>query len=136
MVKQFGIEGRVCLTTERLTDDTLAWSYSAADVMLATSCEGWGLPAMEALGCGLPVVGTTYAGSAEFTPKRLQVMPTSYSLENPFLVQRPLYDIVAVADKVESVLRENYDRTGSLLDPKYEWDNLWPKWKEWLKAGL
>ena len=134
MVKQFGLDGRVCLTTERLTDDTLAWAYSAADVMLATSSEGWGLPAMEGLGCGLPVVGTTYAGSAEFTPKQLQVTPTSYSLESLFLIQRPCHDPIAVANSVEFALASDRKEM-SKFPESLLWENCWPEWKSWLLEG-
>jgi glycosyltransferase involved in cell wall biosynthesis len=136
LAKQFGLEGRIALTTDKLTDDQLAWAYSAADVMIATSSEGWGYPPMEALGCGLSVVGTTYAGSAEFTSKQLQVEPISYSLESPFLIQRCLHDPRVIADKVVEVINFPYDRTRSLLDSKYEWENCWPRWMKWLKEGV
>jgi glycosyltransferase involved in cell wall biosynthesis len=134
MVKQFNLDGRVALTTDRLSDEDLAWSYSAADVMLATSSEGFGYVPFQALACGLTTVGTSYAGSSEFTPKGLQAHPSSYSLENPFLIQRPTYNVSEVADKVIDALK--VERTGSLLDPKYEWETLWPRWKEWIQKGV
>ena len=136
LAKQFGMDQRTTISTDRLSDDTMAWAYSAMDAMLATSSEGWGLPAMESLGCGLPVVGTTYAGSAEFTPPELQVKPVSYSLESPYLIQRPLHHPAACAGRVLQAINSSPDRTRSLLDPKYEWDNCWPEWAAWLQAGL
>lgn len=135
LAKQFGLEKRICITTARLTDDDLAWAYSAADCMIATSSEGMGFSPMEGLGCGLPVVSTTYAGSAEFTIKPLQVAPVSFTLESPYLIQRPLHDPSQIADKVLLAL-DCSDRSKSLLDPAYEWDNLWPRWREWLLKGV
>jgi len=133
LAKQFGMEKRVCLTTDRLTDDDLAWGYSAMDCMLATSSEGFGFSPLEALGCGLPVVGTTYAGSAEFVPRDMQVAPVSYTLESPFLIQRSIHSPVEVADKVIEIIgNPAYDHSRSLLDPQYEWENCWPRWKAWL----
>jgi glycosyltransferase involved in cell wall biosynthesis len=136
MVRQFGLDGRVCLTTDRLADDTLAWAYSACDVMIATSSEGFGYSPFEALACGLPVVGTTYAGSAEFTPPAMRISPVAFSSESPYLIQRPIYDVGVVVDKVEEILSHKFSHARSLLDPRYEWENCWPEWKSWLLGHL
>jgi glycosyltransferase involved in cell wall biosynthesis len=137
LVKQYGMDQRTVLTTDRLSDDDMAWSYSAMDAMLATSSEGFGYTPFESLACGLPTVATSYAGSAEFIPKQLQVDSVSYQLESPFLIQRPLHSPHAVADKVIEVINNPaYDHLQSLLDPKYEWSNLWPRWREWFLEGI
>jgi glycosyltransferase involved in cell wall biosynthesis len=135
MVRQFGLDNRVVLTVDRISDDDLAWAYSAADCMLATSSEGHGFCPMEALGAGLPVVGTTYAGSAEFTPRQLQVEPVAYRLESPFLIQRPIYSPADVADKVELALAG--DRAEMAKFPeRFLWENSWQEWWEWLRKGV
>lgn len=142
LAKQFGLTAangqstRIVITSERLSDEDLSWAYSAVDCMLAPHSEGWGLPAAECLASGCPVVGTTYAGSAEFTPPRLQVAPSSYYLENPFLIQRPLHSPVTIANKVEEAVGAGLERIASLLPPEYEWKNLWPRWREWLLKGV
>jgi glycosyltransferase involved in cell wall biosynthesis len=135
LAKQFSMEKRVCITTDKLSDDAMAWAYSACDVMIATSSEGWGLTQAESLGCQLPVVGTTYAGSAEFTPKCLQVSPISYSLESPFLLQRPIHSPSDIADKVQSVLAGDRAEL-SKFPESILWENCWPCWKEFLLGGL
>ena len=135
LAKQFNMEQRTCLTTARLTDDDLAWAYSAMDVMLATSSEGFGYAPFEALACGLPTVATTYAGSAEFTPPVWQVKPVVYTLESPFSIQRPIHNPVSCADRVMQAVNSSSDRTRSLLDPKYEWENNWEGWRKWLLEG-
>ena len=136
LMKQYGLDRRVCLTTARLPDDDLAFAYSAADCMIAVSSEGFGYAPFEALACGLPVVGTSYAGSAEFTPPAMRVDPVAYASEQPFSLQRPIYSPADVADRVQSILSAGYSHTTSLLDPKYNWDELFPRWAEWLKAGI
>ena|SRR5579871_1320975 len=41
--------------------------YCACDVMvLPTKAEGWGLPILEALSCGIPVIATNYSAHTEF----------------------------------------------------------------------
>lgn len=41
--------------------------YKSCDVLLMPSrAEGWGLPIMEAMACGLPVITTNYSGQTEF----------------------------------------------------------------------
>lgn len=138
LIKQFGMDQRTVLTTARLTDDDMAWAYSAMDAALGVGAgEGWGLPLSEALGCGLPVISGNYAGCTEFVPPNLLVEPTSYCLENPFLMQRPIFSPVAWADKViEVATNPAYDHRQSLLDPKFEWENCWPAWSEWLLKGV
>lgn len=141
LAKQTGLidlggRGRVCLTTARLSDDDLAWAYSAADVAIAVSSEGWGFFNSEALACGLPIVGTSYAGSAEFTPPAMRVDPMAYASEQPFLINRPIYSASAVADRVQAILSLGYSHTKSLLDAQYEWDQCWDDWKDWLRKGV
>jgi glycosyltransferase involved in cell wall biosynthesis len=142
LAKQYGMttadgkQTRIAITTDRLTDDDIAWAYSAADVMIAVSSEGFGYVPQQSLACGLPTIGTSYAASAEFVPPDLQVAPIAYYLESPFLIQRPIHDPAAIAAKVEQVIANPPDRTRSLLDPSYEWDNLWPRYREWLLKGL
>jgi len=136
LAKQFGMEQRVVLTAERLSDEDMAQAYSACDVMLATSSEGFGYTPFEALACGLPVAGTSYAGSSEFVPPEMQAEPVAYCLENPYLIQRPLYDPEKVADLVEKLMAGYPDRARSLLDARFEWESNWEGWKKWLLEGV
>lgn len=59
--------GRLVLLTDTLSDDELPALYAAADALVAPSRgEGWGLPQLEALSCGLPVIATAWGGTTEF----------------------------------------------------------------------
>ncbi|TSA55927.1 MAG: glycosyltransferase [Planctomycetaceae bacterium] len=45
--------------------------YKSCDVFLMPSrAEGWGLPIMEAMACGLPVITTNYSGQTEFVNEK------------------------------------------------------------------
>lgn len=65
------------VTTRNLHNVSLVWgdwpqtalceAYQEADAfVLPTRAEGWGLPIIEALACGAPVVTTRYSGQSEF----------------------------------------------------------------------
>ncbi len=58
-IERLGLAGTVrCVTG--ITDDELACSYAAAEVAVVPSLyEGFSLPAVEAMACGVPVVATT-----------------------------------------------------------------------------
>lgn len=59
LIRQYGIEDMVTFTG-RVTADELVRHYSEAEVCVVPSLyEGFGLPAAEAMACGLPVVSTT-----------------------------------------------------------------------------
>jgi len=52
---------------ERVSDETLAKIYSSADVFLYTSyAESFGLPPLEAMACGTPVVTTDNKGNRDY----------------------------------------------------------------------
>jgi glycosyltransferase involved in cell wall biosynthesis len=51
-----------------LTDDELACAYSGADAMIHPSLyEGFGMPVIEAMGCGCPVITTTHGALGEIS---------------------------------------------------------------------
>lgn len=73
MVDDLGLGERFVATTRRATPtagvpaDRMAALYSMCDVRLsATSGEGWGLPTMEAMACGLPNVAPDFAALGEW----------------------------------------------------------------------
>lgn len=144
LARQFGMlrggregrDNRVMLTTDRLSDEDMAWGYAAADCYLSVgNGEGWGWGCSEALACGLPVVSPAYAGGADFCPRELQVEPVGFFQEGKYCIRRGAYNPKDWAEKVEQALvQPRADR--SLLHPALEWEQCWPRWREWLLQGV
>lgn len=81
---------------EDVDDCALAKLYSSADVFLFTSyAEGFGLPPLEAMACGTPVVTTDCKGNRDYAVNKV----------NSFIVQPG--DIKAIAEAVIRILKSN-----------------------------
>lgn len=137
LARQYGMEQRVLLTTDRLSDDDLAWGYSAADVGLHIGAgEGFGYFGPQAIACGLPVVHGRYAGGVEFVPECVLVEPIAYTLEPQFLLQRPIFDVKDWANKVEWLTKPENRLEATAAPQTLGWDALWPRWSKWLLEGI
>jgi glycosyltransferase involved in cell wall biosynthesis len=134
LARIFQLSDRMMLTTHQLTDEQLAWGYSAMDCVLGiASGGGWELVHSEALACGTPVVHGNYAGGAEFLPKEFLVEPKIYRGEGAFSMQRPHF---AASDWADAVERAVEMRQLAKLPSYISWDEAWPQWVEWLLRGV
>ena len=136
LAQQFGMGQRVILTTDKLSDDDMAWCLSALDVNLGLgSGEGWGMGNSDSLAVGVPVVHGNYAGSTDFIPKEFLVDSPAHRLEGKWMIRRPSFRASEWADKVEFCLTPEAKALAVL--PEYiDWTNAWPAWKSWLLDGI
>ena len=89
-LQKLGLEGRVRFLTT--SSDVLSF-YAACDCYVAPTLEdAFGLPIIEAMACGLPVVASIQAGASE----QIKHGENGYLLENP-------HDHVQLADLIEKV---------------------------------
>ena len=89
-LQKLGLEGRVRFLTT--SSDVLSF-YAACDCYVAPTLEdAFGLPIIEAMACGLPVVASIQAGAGE----HIKHGENGYLLENP-------HDHVQLADLIEKV---------------------------------
>lgn len=140
LAEEFGMAKHVLFSTANFSDDDMAWAYSACDFMLGIgSGEGWGLPMSEALGCGIPVLHGNYAGATDFIPPGLLIEPIAMRGDGVYCARRPVYRAADWADKIELFTKplpggRKWEPVN--LDPKYYWENCWPRWEEWLREGI
>ena len=54
--------------------------HSATHFVFPSKCEGWGLPLLEAIACGLKVIATDFGGQSEFLNSLNNYLPIKYTI--------------------------------------------------------
>lgn len=131
LVVDWGLVGRVAVTTTRFTDEQMAQLYSACDVTLGIGPEGFGYPPAESLACGVPCICGSYGAQAEFVPKEYQCNPVAFFYEGAFCSKRPIHAPGMWADKAQKYAYPNENI--SILPSSVDWNGptLWPSWRDW-----
>ena len=131
LLNDFGLRHNAVVTTIALTDEQMAYCYSACDVTLAIGLgEGFGYAAAESLACGTPVVAPNYGGG-EFVPEEMLVEPMAYRLEGSYNCVRPVFTAQKWAQKALAVSAKRTQLPGHL-----DWNVLWPRWEDWFRKGI
>lgn len=144
LLQDYDLREVSAVTTDEFPDHQMAELYSACDVTLGIGLgEGFGYPLAESLACGTPVIHGHYAGGAEIVPPILQVWPVTWRYEGAWCWKRPVFSPEQWANVVEEYIDEkkvvkmvNAIDQGYSLYKEFDWDVLWPKWKEWLLKGI
>ena len=125
----FGLLEECIIDTQHLQEDEMVRWYNICDVTLAIgSGEGFGYPIAESLACGVPCIHGNYSGGAELGATLVD--PVGYRWEGYCTDKRPIYDAMDWALGVEGQIGSH-----PVLPPQFDWDNLWPRWREWLLRG-
>ena len=147
LLKRFGLQGRADLAApglgvdSALGDPELNELYNLFDVMALPTCaEGFGLPILESLAAGVPVVATDFSACPELVRGRgelARVLTTVISPGN--LLEQAIVDVEDLARCIEKLylspsLREEYGRAGRAFAETLSWDRLMPQWLEVLSA--
>jgi glycosyltransferase involved in cell wall biosynthesis len=136
LLNDFGLNkpNAVVLTSTRqnYSDELMSWLYSACDVTLGIGAsEGFGLPLFESLACGVPCVHGNNGGAPEHMPKEFLVEPHAWRIEGNLNAVRPIFKAEDWAAKINQVAGMK-----TKLPEHLEWNNLWPRWADWLKRGI
>lgn len=136
----FGVEDRVIIDVDALSDKAMSYMYSACDItMLPSLGEGFGYPIVESLACGTPVVHGLYAGGAELLPDETwAIEPIGYRYDTRNNCKRPVYD---AADWVKAIIgglaHGCWDKQEMRDSVKHlDWSNLYIQWQKWFREGL
>jgi len=138
LAADFGVSPTVTLAGTQ-TDTELSYRYSACDLTILPSAEGFGFPLVESMACGVPVIHGNYGGGAELIPRESWlVAPTSFHLETPQNVLRPVWEPNDWVAAIERVLEEKPTVEECRVAVEHlQWKNLWPSaWSKWFLEGL
>lgn len=144
LAQREGIEGRTCFSryatvSHGLDSRTLNEIYNVFDVFaLPTSGEGFGLPILEAMSAGTPVITTDFSAAAELTRGRGELIAVKERLT---LGQHNVEQAVADTDDLLACLERLYAdarrraahrRAGRAFARKLHWKHIVPQWEELL----
>lgn len=147
LFKRFGLRGRADLASaslslcQALSDSQLNTLYNLFDVMVLPTCaEGFGLPILESLAAGVPVVATDFSACRELVSGRgelAKVLTTLISAGNG--LEQAIVDVDDLARCIEKLylnpeLRAEYGRAGRAFAESLSWDRLLPQWLEVLSS--
>jgi glycosyltransferase involved in cell wall biosynthesis len=137
LVRYYGLTGRAMLSEPHKgygsNPDDVAKMYSAFDVYLTTTQgEGWGLPALEAMACGVPVVAPDWSGLGSWAKGAACLVPCSDTALTAPMNGKP-YTIGGVVDEgmLVDALETLYSDRGAYnlrvhagldLARRYTWD--------------
>lgn len=151
LARYHGLSGRVILSQPPIGDgypaEWLANLYSAFDVYLTTSQgEGWGLPALEAMACGTPVVAPDWSGLGDWARDAAVLVECSSTAINAPL-NALAYTVGGVPDRRETVAelaylysdadwRQEVEDRGHALAAKLPWSRTAKAMGEVLESVL
>ncbi|RLE83682.1 MAG: hypothetical protein DRJ67_11780 [Thermoprotei archaeon] len=103
--------------------------YNACDLVVCVSAEGFWLPGLEAMACGIHTLAPDYAAAGEIALFRVRV--SDWTFNNMAGVRQPLIDVDDFCLKVMRVYDSDWEqlRRKQLERARgYEWDNIIPRW--------
>ncbi len=119
-----------------LKQEEMCKIYNLFDVhALSTSGEGFGLPVLESMACGIPNVLTDFTTSRELVEGRGELVKVKTTITGPFNMERAIVDIDVFAKKLEllyqnDVLMKEYSKKSIEFAKKYSWDNIIKEWNK------
>ena len=147
LLRRSGLRGRADLAhpdfsvVRGLSDFEMNQLYNLFDVMALPTCaEGFGLPILESMSAGVPVVATDCSACSELVNERgeLVAVKTSITLGTN-LLQQSIVDVEDLAACIEklylsSSLRNQYGHAGRTFAEGLTWDRVFLQWLDVLSA--
>jgi len=144
LVRRYGLSDRTCITRQASVDrgvppEILNEIYNLFDVFaLPTAAEGFGLPIVEAMAAGVPVVVTDYSACTELVEGRGELLAVQrlltigrYNLEQALVGEDDLVrKLTLLYDDPE--LRHRHRHAGLEFTKQLDWDLLADQWVELL----
>lgn len=124
-------------TSDTMTDTQLSWLYSACDLTILPSSEGFGYPLAESMACGTPAIHSNYAGGAEIVSPHCLVEVNGMRIDGIYNCVRPTWSPADWIARINKVLDGDNSRAETRRYVEHlDWPNLWPVFKKWFLKGL
>lgn len=139
LLADLGLEKRTVLRfSGSLTDEEMSYFYSACDLTILPSTEGFGYTLVESLACGTPVIHGAYGGGAELVPRaEWLVKPVSYRLDTPHNAVRPVFNPHDFSETMRATIDSRVSAEECCASVAHlAWINLANPWKKWLREGI
>jgi D-inositol-3-phosphate glycosyltransferase len=144
LVHEFKLDGKVFipknLTPQRgLSNQDLRTIYNCMDVHVNTAWgEGFGIPIVESMACGIPNIMPSYTTGPEFIDENkagVTIRPAVYCAEALSHIRRAIVDPTALY-KAMNFMVENksavkmYSRNAKTAAAKFDWNKIIPLWEQ------
>lgn len=104
IVKNYGVEDKVMFIPNSLPDEQMRDLYNTADVFLSlTGGEGFNIPLVEAMMCGVPVIATDSTTAPELTCDWKFGYPVKVECKKPVKAFSTYYDQASISEAVERI---------------------------------
>jgi D-inositol-3-phosphate glycosyltransferase len=137
LMKYYGVDDRIIRVTpgvrHGVPDETLAHEYNSFDVMVTAACEGWGLPHLEGMACGIPQIVPDWSALGDWPGDAAIRIPCSSTYVTPNLFNT----VMGIPDRAEVIaalqtmytnktLRADFGIRGMVKagNPSYNWKNI------------
>lgn len=140
--KDFGLHGKVLINPKikigvGVSESTLAVIYNIIDIFtLPTRGEGFGLPILEAMACGTPVVATKYSGHVEWADGCGELIePIVFEAEPLTNIRRAVIDMDLYVTSLIKLLDNKdlcrrYRRNGIIRAKEMDWKIIVKQWEK------
>lgn len=149
LANKLGIRGKVAYGMRRFSlgvpEFRMALAYNMMDIhVLSTTGEGFGLPIVESMACGIPNICTNYTTAEELIGKNGELVKLSKGhphITGQLNTDRALVDIDDLVRKMNKLydnpkLRERYSRHGrEYVLENYGWEKVIRKWLNLIEFG-
>lgn len=126
-----------------VSEHTLCGVYNSFDIFtLPTRGEGFGLPILEAMACGVPVVATNYSAHPEWAAGCGELIdPVVLEAEPLTNIRRAIIDIDLYVTSLlalinDEALRRKYGKAGREQAEKMDWTIICKQWEELIDKVL
>jgi len=145
LARRFGISGRTCFSRFASVDHgydarTMNEIYNLFDVMaLPTTGEGFGIPILEAMSAGTPVITTDCSAAAELVRGRGELIAVKETLilgrQNIEQAIADEDDLLACLERLyaDARLRGRHRRAGLAFARELDWKHIIPQWQKLLQ---